>query len=204
MKRQSGRLAILGLALAALMSTGSARADTYDFQFNISQAALVDGSNIIVVFGGVMDFTFTGDLTSTGVETLTYRDGTFFPDDTPGTLTSPGVVNGVRVYTETSTPANPDEPSEVSFTVPDPTATGTYSGFGVTADEMFPDLLVDGVPLSLDAPLTLDVIEDISVCFAGPCTTPPPVTSATPEPSALMLLATGVVGDCARRRWMRR
>ena len=188
-----------------VLSTGvEAKADPINFHFAVSGATLIEGSSIAVFPGGYMDYSFSGDLSSTGLETLTYSGGDLYPGDAPGTLTSPGIVNGARIYTETSSPTNSSMPYQISFTVPDPATSGIYFGYGDVAVESFSNLIIDGMNTpSISAPLTLTVAENISVCFAGPCLNPPPPTAATPEPSALLLVVTGIGGLVCRRRFLR-
>jgi hypothetical protein len=167
---------------------------------------VIDGNNSFTfISSGYVNYIFDGNLTDPGPQTLTYSTGTLFPGSNLGTLTSPGVVNGARTYTETSTPTEPSSPYEISFTIQDPTAPGTYSGFGDEAVELFSNLDVNGDLIStIIAPLTAQIDENIVVCFDGPCTVPPdPGMAATPELSGLVLVATGVggiAGALVRRR----
>lgn len=73
---------------------------------------------------------------------------------------------------------------------------GNYSGYGDEAVELFSNLVVNGETISsINAPLTVEVDENVVVCFDGPCTTPgDPGTAIAPEPSGLALIITGIGG----------
>ena len=91
-------------------------ADSYALQFQVSSVLIIDGSNSFLFDSdGYANYILDGSLTDPGPQTLTYSNGTLFPGSNLGTLTSPGVVNGTRSYTETSTPTEPSSPYEISF-----------------------------------------------------------------------------------------
>ncbi len=153
--------------LLAALGKQQAWADSYGVQFQVSSVLVIDGSNSFLFdSNGYANYLFNGSLTDPGPQTMTYSNGTLFPGSNLGTLTSSGVVNGTRTYTETSTPTEPSSPYEISFIFQDPTAPGTYSGYGDEAVELFSNLVVNGETISsITAPLTVQVDENVVACL---------------------------------------
>jgi hypothetical protein len=202
------------LVALVLLGTGQARAEMIDFSYSWTvQPSIIAGGTGLVTIAAAQDGTGSYDTTSAtatsipGANITTSSAATTPPDTFPTTpfslklhltdttsgqaadLTFSGSVSGTLTSTS----------SQLTSTFNNPVSQKATLGNHVYA------VTIDPILLNLPAPTRGSVsINALVKVGTGDVKPPPPPTSHTPEPSALLLSATAVLGLVARRVVRRR